>query len=1041
MSTEFSPELFPDLHYDFCSVSSTIVPDVTDHGFTGVIRGDATGGAFLDRAAVFGQDRPVLTLTGGQKGGYLQLPDGAANNTEGLCISFFCCIQDTPDPGCVFSFGKDACFYMLSSYAEDDADTITLFPALTTGGRSQEQGFFETIRVKKGRWFHCILSLDAAVPAACRVYIDGIPTAVFQHRRASSQALTDASFCCFGFGAFAEEPLSARFTDICIFHHALDEEQAKNIFSISPEARFSLEEAALAPLFEKPVTEKLPLHTAGLYGCSLSWSSSSPSVISDTGDVTRPCAGSPCAAADLTVSMRWGNSCGRRTFRAEVPALWSDDRIVKEDLDSIRFLFPMHLLSDLTLPEKGPNGSSISWRSSDEAHLSSDGTLCRDHESHPVTLTASAVYGSAACEREFSFCLLPDCTVTPRALCNSIHAEAAPVKTEPRRKAFLPDLSGLDMTDTGILSQNQKRCTDYLTMIDADRMLYNFRRAFGQDTKGAKPLGGWEEPAGLLRGHSTGHLLSALAYGYAYTKNQDLKEKADYMIGELRSLQLLSKGDPASFRTACTPSRAAQSDWSKDPSCWGEGFLSAYSPDQFALLEQFTPYATIWAPYYTLHKLLAGFLDNYRLCKNETALECARGIADWVCRRLSATTREQRSKMWSMYIAGEYGGMNESLASLALITGEDRYMEAASLFDNPKVFDGLADNRDTISGIHANQHIPQMIGALAEYKASGRRECYDIARNFWYLVINHYLYSIGGTGRGEIFKEPDVLAGNIEKDRNCETCAAYNMLKLTAMLYEYEPDRSCYMDYYERALLNQIAASQSPEITPKRHHGVTYMLPIGPGAVREYSNDYNDFTCCHGTGMENHVKYSEQIYHLTEDALYINLYIASRLTSREKQLSLSMDTSFPSEWTRVTVETAGHQTLKLRVPEWCRDSCSVAFRDAVYPAGSCGYITVEADFEPGDTLLVHTPFSVRLCYTPDKLEGKDVASVMYGPMVMTAKSASTDWICLHLPQNPADGFSIDTSEGYPVLRYEDLEFIPMYLAHHMPYHTYFQIMQ
>ena len=221
----------------------------------------------------------------------------------------------------------------------------------------------------------------------------------------------------------------------------------------------------------------------------------------------------------------------------------------------------------------------------------------------------------------------------------------------------------------------------------------------------------------------------------------------------------------------------------------GKGFVSAYSPDQFALLEQFTPYATIWAPYYTLHKILAGLLDCYELLGMEDALRCAGGIGDWVYERLCVLPEKQRAKMWKMYIAGEYGGMNESLARLYRQTGQKRYLEAAQMFDNPGVFDGLIHGRDTISGIHANQHIPQIIGALQEFEATSDPKYYVLARNFWELVTNHYMYSIGGVGRGENFKEPDVLAGNIEGARNCETCATYNLLKLTGMLYRYAPDQ------------------------------------------------------------------------------------------------------------------------------------------------------------------------------------------------------------------------------------------------------------
>ena len=51
-----------------------------------------------------------------------------------------------------------------------------------------------------------------------------------------------------------------------------------------------------------------------------------------------------------------------------------------------------------------------------------------------------------------------------------------------------------------------------------------------------------------------------------------------------------------------------------------EGFLSAYSEEQFDLLEEYTPYPKIWAPYYTLHKIIAGLLDCYLYIDKKEAL-------------------------------------------------------------------------------------------------------------------------------------------------------------------------------------------------------------------------------------------------------------------------------------------------------------------------------------------------------------------------------------------------------------------------------------
>ena len=260
--------------------------------------------------------------------------------------------------------------------------------------------------------------------------------------------------------------------------------------------------------------------------------------------------------------------------------------------------------------------------------------------------------------------------------------------------------------------------------------------------------------------------------------------------------------------------------------------------------------------------------------------------------------------MWDMYIAGEYGGMNESLARLYNLTEEQRYLDAAKLFDNTTFFDNLAENFDDITTRHANQHIPQIVGAMAEYEASGDTYYYDLAKNFWEMSVGRYAYSIGGVGRGENYRVPYELAGQIDSDKNCETCASYNKLKLTKELAQYDPDNAAYMDYYEQTLINHILASQNPVTSDSMHHGTTYMLPIGPGTQKTYGGDYNSFTCCHGTGMENHVKYQEAAYFKSENALYVNLYLPSQLNWEEKGITITQDTAFPSETSTLTITGA-----------------------------------------------------------------------------------------------------------------------------------------
>ena len=613
---------------------------------------------------------------------------------------------------------------------------------------------------------------------------------------------------------------------------------------------------------------------------------------------------------------------------------------------------------------------------------------------------------------------------------------------------FYAPLDKAHLAEKSAYAANMGRTLNYLKLLPADTMLYSFRETFGVSTRGARRPGGWDDPRGLLRGHSLGHFLSALALAYSSTGDEEFREKLEYIVSELYTLQSMCKGNPADFKTECTPDDAAQEKWSRDPSVWGEGYISAYPPDQFALLEQFTKYATIWAPYYTLHKIIAGLLECYIRAGSATALRIAEGIGNWVYGRLSVLTPEHRKKMWSMYIAGEYGGMNESLATLYTITGNEKYLEAAKMFDNENVFPGLSCGEDTIKNLHANQHIPQIVGAMAEYRATGDEYYHNVAKFFFDIVTQHHMYAIGGVGRGEMFRMPDELAVNIESDRNCETCCAYNLLKLARELYAYEPNETKYMEYYERALINQILASQNPRVRPHMHNGVTYMLPIGPGAQKQYSDDFHSFTCCHGTGMENHVKYQDAAYFITEGeggipTVYVNLYISSCLDMPERGIKINLDSAFPFPDLKLTLSGDAEYTVKLRLPTWIKEGSG---RYSCDGGDACvsddgKYLVCRHKGGVDITLSYSCEYKISLEYTPDKLDGSPVAAVKYGPFVMVAKNASTEFITLNVPENEADAFCPVTNReaGSFYMVGCGLQFVPMYTAHNFPYHTYFKI--
>jgi DUF1680 family protein len=522
--------------------------------------------------------------------------------------------------------------------------------------------------------------------------------------------------------------------------------------------------------------------------------------------------------------------------------------------------------------------------------------------------------------------------------------------------------------------------------------------------------------------------MSAIAQAYASTgydpaMQATFLKKMNYMVDTLYALSKksgrpaqaggLSNADPTAVPVG--PGRQAYDSNLRagairtDYWNWGAGFISAYPPDQFIMLERGATYGTqdsqIWAPYYTLHKILSGLMDSYEVAGNQKALEIAKGMGAWVNARLSVVPKETRTLMWGRYIAGEYGGMNEAMARLFRLTGERRFLDTARLFDNTNLFFGAADHEgglakrvDTIRGKHANQHIPQITGALETFRNTKEMPYYDIASNFWDIVNAGYMYSIGGVAgartpnNAECFPaQPDTLWQNgLAPGGQNETCATYNLLKLDRQLFMYEQTAK-YMDHYERALYNHILASVAEEDA-----GNTYHVPLNPGARKQFGNAaMNGFTCCNGTALESNTKLQDTIYFHGADnrALYVNLFIPSTLAWTERKVSVRQITDFPyADTTRLIIQGTGRFDVKVRVPGWVTRGFAVKIngkeQSVKEPPGT--YLTLSRAWRDKDTVEIRMPFTFHLDHVVDQ---PNVASLLYGPVLLAAEepTARTDW--------------------------------------------------
>ncbi|WP_336721470.1 glycoside hydrolase family 127 protein [Cellulosimicrobium cellulans] len=568
-----------------------------------------------------------------------------------------------------------------------------------------------------------------------------------------------------------------------------------------------------------------------------------------------------------------------------------------------------------------------------------------------------------------------------------------------------------------------------------DRILAVFRRNAGIDTQGASAPGGWEgfghaneqpwgpddypgrantQTANLLRGHYGGHFLSMVSLAYASTGETVFRDKVDQIVEGLGEVQ-----------TAL----AAMGRFSHP------GFLAAYGEWQFSQLEKYAPYGEIWAPYYTCHKIMAGLLEAYRLAGSDQALELASSMAAWVHSRLSVLPQAQLDRMWGIYIAGEYGGMNEVLADIASITGDDTYVATAKLFDLNTLVDASAAGTDTLNGKHANQHIPQFPGYLKVYDLTGEERYREAVEGFWGMVVPGRTYAHGGHGEGELFGPPNTVAGDIGA-RNAETCGTYNMLKLSRLLYFHSLDPK-YMEYYERGLLNHIVGSKK-NTQSTTSPDVTYMYGVNPGTRREYGNTG---TCCGGTGLENHVKYRDSVYFRSVDGevLYVNLYLASTLTWEEKGFEVVQETQYPKVGaTRLTVSGSGQLDLRLRVPGWVRKGFAVTVNgvEQELDAVPGTYVSVSRSWSPGDVVEVTMPLSIRAVPT---IDNPAIQSIENGPTVLLARSASREYLKLSLYAHMGldgtlEGAFTDLGNGY--FRLGDLTFEPAWSGDDTQYHMY-----
>ncbi len=587
----------------------------------------------------------------------------------------------------------------------------------------------------------------------------------------------------------------------------------------------------------------------------------------------------------------------------------------------------------------------------------------------------------------------------------------SPLTAEAAENMHIEDFSLSDITMLDDYCTNAfSKEVEYLLSFDTNRLLAGFRENAGLNTYGAKRYGGWENTN--IAGHAVGHYFTAIAQAYqnpALSSDQrsDLEKRMKDMMSALLECQRNSKGKPGLI--------------------WAASHKGGTSVEiQFDNIEQGK--ANIideaWVPWYTMHKIMAGIIDIYHATGDENAKTLASNLGDWVYNRCKSWDSNKHRTVLSI----EYGGMNDCLYELYMITGKPEHAEAAHFFDETNLHElVLKGGANVLNNRHANTTIPKFLGALKRYIALDGKtlngETVDAskylqyAEAFWDMVVTHHTYITGGNSEWEHFGMDDVL----DKERtncNCETCNSYNMLKLSRELYKITGN-SKYMDFYEGTYYNSILSSQNPETGM-----TTYFQPMATGYFKVYSSPFDHFWCCTGSGMENFTKLGDTIYMHRDDTLFVNLYQSSLLNWEDNGMKIKQESAIPEgDTAEFTIDGSGHADIRFRIPDWRAGNVTVKLNGEKYSYKTVdGYAQVEEDFSAGDKITVTIPETVKGYPLPDK---SSVYGFKYGPVVLSAElgkqnmaTGSTGmWVTIPKEQITPDQNITITEQGVSVAEF------------------------
>jgi len=493
-----------------------------------------------------------------------------------------------------------------------------------------------------------------------------------------------------------------------------------------------------------------------------------------------------------------------------------------------------------------------------------------------------------------------------------------------------------------------------------DRLLAPYRREAGLIPKDSS-YPNWSG----LDGHMAGHYLSALSMNFAATGQVECGKRLQYMIAELKVCQT--------------------ANGIRHPE-WGVGYVGGV-PGSDSIWRNLhagdlTTYRSAWVPWYNLHKMYAGLRDAWLYAGNTEAKMIFLKFCDWGIYITEPLTDAQMESM----LDTEHGGMNEIFADAYKMTAEEKYLTAAKRFSHHQLLDPMSAGIDNLDNKHANTQIPKAIGFERIGELTHDNTYINAGSFFWQTVTDNRTLVFGGNSRKEFFPPAASYGDFINEVQGPESCNSYNMLKLTQDLFRMNASAK-YVDYYERTLYNHILSAQHP-----KNGGYVYFTPVRPRSYRVYSSPNQAMWCCVGTGMENQSKYNAFIYTKKNDSLFLNLFIPSVLTWKDRGVKIRQQTNFPYEekTSLIVTEGASDFTLMIRYPKWVSPgSMRVLINRKSIPltVNDYSYVAVRRLWKAGDTIQILLPMRNTIEHLPNQPE---YIAFLRGPILLAAKTGTED---------------------------------------------------